>query len=514
MYYSAPSIVVAVVALAGYLLLTAWRARRDLSARGHVAALALLAGLALLAHSNLLRVEDDGGVEARAPIPHVHEIFHYYLGTKYFAEVGHTGLYDAAVIADFEDDREHFRVDGLMRNLASNELGVRRGEVLERSAGIKAPFTPERWREFKLDVERLRSHTRSEYWHTTGPYVDHGYNGTPLVTALLGGLANQTVVDPLVFLELMRWLDLYLVGLVAVVAAGLLSPRVGLTFLFFTYANLLNEYAFVGGAYLRYSYFVALALGVLALRSRRLALAGLLVAVSGWLRIFPLLLPVVLLAGQLLRPGGGPRVRRYARFYVSFAAGSLVLLGLTSGLATPDGRNPWRAFADNLSVHAGAPGSNRIGLVALFSYAPQHERRRAEAFRDGTFFDWEEATTRQLERRRIPLLASALLLLTVAGIALRRLRTHQLLLPWLLLVFCVQPLAHYYYAVLGVIPLAQSGDSRVLALLAGALVAVALVASPLLPSWQLDLRFALQSAVVLGFLLAGLALAARDARRT
>ena len=37
---------------------------------------------------------------------HFHEFFHYYLGSKYFNEVGYLGLYDCTALGDLEIARE------------------------------------------------------------------------------------------------------------------------------------------------------------------------------------------------------------------------------------------------------------------------------------------------------------------------------------------------------------------------------------------------------------------------
>ena len=50
-------------------------------------------------------------------------------------------------------------------------------------------------------------------WHRSAILRDHGYNGSPLTTLLLGTVANQPFVSTLVFFHTMRWMDLVLVGL-------------------------------------------------------------------------------------------------------------------------------------------------------------------------------------------------------------------------------------------------------------------------------------------------------------
>src|SRR5580692_10678889 len=49
-----------------------------------------------------------------------HELFHYYLGAKYFRELGYGGLYDCTALADREIAREEGvapRISGYVRDL-------------------------------------------------------------------------------------------------------------------------------------------------------------------------------------------------------------------------------------------------------------------------------------------------------------------------------------------------------------------------------------------------------------
>jgi hypothetical protein len=59
-------------------------------------------------------------VERHQPM-HFHEFFHYYLGSKYFGQVGYLGLYDCTALADLEIAREDGtgpRIGGYVRDLS------------------------------------------------------------------------------------------------------------------------------------------------------------------------------------------------------------------------------------------------------------------------------------------------------------------------------------------------------------------------------------------------------------
>lgn len=497
MTYTALPLFLGVAALAVYLLAAGLRPRLPAALR--VGGLALLAVAALVAHTRWVDRGADGRVRLQRPLPHLNEFWHYYVGTKYFAELGYRGLYAAGVVADHEDDPEGFQPDAPVRDLATYRT-VSRGSVLADAERIKAPFSTARWERFKRDVALLRGWTRPGFWQQQGYSLDHGYNATPLVTALLGGLAAQPWLDSAAFVDVVRWADLYLVVLLGVVVAALEGAAAGLTLVFFVLVNPLNDYGFTGGAYLRTPWLICLALALLALRQGWRATAGALFALSGWMRIFPLVVPTLLLLRDLVPRDRAARLRGRARLHVAFALTSLAVLAGTSFVPTPDGANPWRAFAENMALHAGTPGANQIGLQVPFRYSAGSDS--GELSRPG----WRDEVARLLHERRIAYRLCAAALVALALASLRRARDAQVLLPGLLLIVAALPLAHYYWAVLGIVPLAVGWDRRIQLLLAGALLTLSITVLPLFWRDAQDLRFTWLSLQVIAFLLAACAL--------
>jgi hypothetical protein len=502
MTHSSASIVMLMMALAAFFVAGIVSARgKEVSAlsRGLLCAAVVLAGAF---HIGLLR--EYSGAERRLSAPRIqlHDTFHYYMGTKYFDEVGYEGLYLACILADYEDDRRRFIPDAPYRDLRDNQLDGQRADVPPQSAAIKAPFSDARWADFKADLAVFRGALRPEFWHGTGFYVDHGYNGTPLVTAILGGLAQQPFTSTTTYIQLMRWADLEMIVLVAIFAGLLYTPVVGLTFLFFFFANPLNEYGFVGGSYLRYLYLVTLALGLLCIRERLYVAAGALLAVSGWLRIFPLVLPALLGLQQLVGRDPRTRIRQGLPLMLSFAITSLIILAGTS-LTVGGDRTPWLAFADNIRGHAGAPGINRVGLEVAGGYSPENARRLIEA--RGSLEAsriWEEQTHQTLEARRPIIWLASALLLALAIASLRWLPEAGVVLPWLVAIWTLLALSDYYWAVLCLIPLALGNERTHSWILLASCFAMAWVAAPWITGLTADLRFALFSAVVLATLAA------------
>lgn len=102
------------------------------------------------------------------------DTYHYYLGTKYLAELGYDGLYEATVLADHES--VHLFRGENVRDLRTYEL-VPTQVALESARRLRARFTPERWREFVADVAWFERRLPSDRLAIL--LEDHGYNGSP-----------------------------------------------------------------------------------------------------------------------------------------------------------------------------------------------------------------------------------------------------------------------------------------------------------------------------------------------
>src|SRR5260370_26756082 len=108
------------------------------------------------------------------PYLHVGDAYHYYVGAKYFRELGYTRLYRCTAIADAEDGFLEDVRRRQVRDLETNVF-VLRGtqEILAEPEKCKRNFSEERWLGFKHDVDFFRSRAPSRLW--ADMQVDHGY---------------------------------------------------------------------------------------------------------------------------------------------------------------------------------------------------------------------------------------------------------------------------------------------------------------------------------------------------
>jgi hypothetical protein len=112
---------------------------------------------------------------------HEHDAFHYYLGARYFPELGYTHLYLCTLGADLERGLDP---GTRVRDLETNELAP---AVLrfDDARACRERFRPERWHAFRSDLDWFRARLSKTEWHQIRR--DHGFNGSP-VWLLAGGL--------------------------------------------------------------------------------------------------------------------------------------------------------------------------------------------------------------------------------------------------------------------------------------------------------------------------------------
>jgi hypothetical protein len=311
---------------------------------------------------------------------HRHDQFHYYLGAKYFPEMGYDGLYKCAAIAQDEigvvqfDDEDHIGTghsrldmskevrhpDRRIRNLGGDNLLMPVTEVLEHPEQCKSHFSEERWAAFKDDVRFFRLAADKGYWE--GFNKDHGYNPPPVWTVMGNFFANLHPATTR-YLQFLASLD---VMLLAGLFAGIwwaFGWRVCCVGLIFWGCQAMATSMWTQGAFLRQDWLFFFVMAACLTRKRYYGLAGASMVYSALLRIFPGLAVIgwLTVAGWRL-----VRYRRLSRpMWRMLAGGTLaaaVLLPLSVKVA---GRDSYQAFYQHLEVHNETPLTNHMGLRVL-----------------------------------------------------------------------------------------------------------------------------------------------------
>jgi len=368
-------------------------------------------------------------------IVHEHDIFHYYMGSKYSEEVGYLDLYQCATVAESENLGEDPKY--MVRKMDDYRF-VWSKEVIERGDEYRALFTPERWEEFKGDVAVFRDKMGGgERWNTV--LGDNGYNATPAWNMIARPISNLISVQWPPGLLILAAFDTVLLILAFVAVGRTFDRRTALLAVIFLGTLVTMADGTIRGAYLRLDWLVALVLATCALKRERYKTAGALVAYAGMVRIFPLVFLFGLGAKATWDFLATRRLnRRYVEFFVVVALVTATLFGLS---ATVGGSlDDWETFWEKIRFHDGRMSALRVGFKTLFlaGISPFMEDWPAGSLGRSARADEVQALWRSLQA----------LAIVVAFFAVRRLEDYETIpFGWVLVYFLAAP-THYYQVVL------------------------------------------------------------------
>ena len=296
---------------------------------------------------------------------HHHEFYHYYMGSKYFPELGYDGLYAATHRALLDNDSAMAGPISVVKNLQTYRLESA-AISLQRADRVQGLFSDARWREFKRDVAFFQGRIPPREWQSL--LVDHGYNATPFWN-LVGSLFSARLPLSGGTLGLLAALDVVLIGGMLVAVGWAFGPKTALLFTIFFFANFFATFDFTGGGFLRQLWLASLVGCVCFFHKRWMIPAGICLAVAVLDRAFPavfLLLPAV----WSVRESWRLRSLRhsYTRVLAAFALAVVLLGGLT--LVRTGGATSWTNWYNNIRAHNQSFFINQIALRNLFIVNP------------------------------------------------------------------------------------------------------------------------------------------------
>ncbi len=410
------------------------------------AALGVIACFALAAHVDFGRLHGGG----RAL--HHHELYNYYIGSKYFPELGYEGHYLATHRALVENDPTLHGEIELVKNLRTYQLEGRLVS-LQRSESVSARFTAERWREFQADVSFFQSVIPRDTW----PFllVDHGYNATPFWT-LLGRAFSTRVHLSRGALGFLASLDVALLAAAFALATSSFGRRAALLAAIFYLSSFYGAFEFTGGAFLRQVWFAGVVGWAACWRRGRHTAAGLCLAAAALDRVFPLLLALAP-AALLVREAVLHRAlhRGVARQLAACGAAVLALV-----LAT--GTGAWADCIEHLRAHNRWFFLNQISLRSLFLLDPASTWHLVRG-------GWDDSVWLRERQGLDAATQGALLALRLVLVGLVAARCARRADPWsslglaAFLPFVLLYPANYYYTLLA-LPLLCLAHDRALAL--------------------------------------------------
>jgi hypothetical protein len=389
---------------------------------------------------------------------HFHEFVHYYLGPKYFREVGYLGLYDCIALADREiadEDGVQARINGWVRNLDDVLVDKPYAQSLADCKQDELPrFSAARWSSFKADIRELHHLVDDGAWSSV--VYDAGFNPPPsliLVSTQVTNLIPIADGSRMTFVAATS-IDLLLLAIAFVFLRHAFGRTTAAYALLFFGATYISHYTWNGGSVLRFSWMVSVVCGLCAMKRGRWALAGVLLGLAACDRIFPAafagfaMIPIVVRA---LAKGGERERTILKRFSVAWVA-TVATLVLASGLYW--GFGAWGTFFSRIGRHGDVYYVMHIGLKKVMTFRSWVYSKNFHGH-DGLmrFREWNlqlRATWGAMRALTLPLqLAIAL---GAAWAAVRRRPWEAALLGGVMFMFVFNLPANYYYAIVTVIP--------------------------------------------------------------
>jgi hypothetical protein len=345
---------------------------------------------------------------------HFWDTFHYYAGAKYFHENRYTNLYYCVQWAEIEAGRQKVVEARKVRNLHTNLL-EETDEIIAHPEHCKDAYTPERWAEFKGDVEYFRRNMGADWWDKM--FKDHGYNASPVwnfygqyLTNL--GPANDTQIRWLCAIDAVLYVTLFLA---IAWAFGLRTFALALLILGTGYPW---AYFWTGGAFARVAWLWWATLGICFLKKRWFFAGGLALMCTILDRAFPGALVGGLGVAVLTRVGlvWWPRRREAGAFKtmlldavrlspehkrIGLGAVAAVLIFVPLGAWKADGFKAYGEFWQNSQKHVATPLTNHMGLPTVFTYHPKHVARVSKDDKtEDPYQGWKDKRNEILRDRR------------------------------------------------------------------------------------------------------------------
>ena len=289
---------------------------------------------------------------------HVHhwDSFHYFMGAKYFDELGYLHLYEATVAAAVEQG-ELLEIE--------NVLDLGNYEIVSVSSldlpAVRERFSPERWTEYKHDVRFFLG--RIDRWKDL--LLDHGYNSPPTRTVITLPLFQVASLSE-GYLWFLAQLDFFLIAATLIFLLVTFDIRVALLAVVFFFCNQLAKFDFQAGSLLRYDWICALLAGLACYKRGWPKSAGVLFGYSVVSRIFPaafVFFLVVKAVYERLRKTPDAMLEKCLKAFAVF-----LLVGGVITVAVYPEPGTWAQYADRMTLHGSHPSTNRVGLAVIDYY--------------------------------------------------------------------------------------------------------------------------------------------------
>jgi hypothetical protein len=390
---------------------------------------------------------------------HRHEFYHYYLGSKYFKEVGYKRLYECTAVAEIELGRGAQVRKREIRDLRVNLIKpMEKTEVVTDPQHCKQHFAADRWEAFKKDVDWFQKSAAGSYWENM--MKDHGYNPPPVWT-MAGKFFGSFAPAGDHFFKVLAGIDvLFHVGIVLLFGWAFGWRAMAIATVFWG-CNAPANFYWTGGAFLRQDWIFFVIAALCFCKKQKFLWAGYFLMWSALLRIFPAILFfgwALIIAIQFVM-----NVRRASRDKQPFSITRLIpkshwklMGGAVLALATlvplsiaVSGKDSYQLFWQHtIETHRNTPLTNQMGLETMLVHTWDGRMRftRDDNF-DDPFQPWKQGRIDRFEARQPIFKAIVLFIALWTAWALRRTKLLWIGIPLSIpMVMCLTNLTCYYYS--------------------------------------------------------------------
>jgi hypothetical protein len=368
---------------------------------------------------------------------HTWEFFHYYLGTKYFEEVGYSGLYNCAYRSSVESGAMQPEQERVIRDLEKNTL-ISSVDALRLSDLCRSSFTEQRWGEFSYDVDWFRKEM-GERWKTV--FHDHGFNPSPWWIWVAKRVLPTGPVSHEQLALLVKW-DFALIGILWLALILIVDIRAVCFAAVVWGVNPLADGSWTAGTYLRHDWIAGCVVGIVALSKQRNLLAGMLFGYAACSRVFP----AIVIGGVLIHGLSVMKVKmspgnHHLKILFSALVTTVFVFTVTS---LSFGVSSWGHFFDNTSKHLATRGGNLVGVGHVVDHVVQCSN--PEYVKDGVCEPPEriDETSHGWIKRIVPLLLTVVFLGWVAWISQRLSLVESVCLSMFVLPLALSPSSYYF----------------------------------------------------------------------
>ena len=288
---------------------------------------------------------------------HYWDSYHYFMGGKYFKELGYYDLYKATYLAG----REKLNVFGDVKNILDQKTYDVEEIAPESYDVVKKKFTTARWEEFKNDFAYF--YPKDGRWSQL--FLDHGYNAPPTRTALLLPLLNVMPLND-ISLSLLVSIDYILILLTFFLVVKAFGKDVGLVAFIFFCTNVLARFNFIGGSIFRWDWICAAVVAASCIKLKKPWWAGLALAYAILARIFPIFFLFALMLQTLAAWSKKEPITLQVKLLASCALSGILLMALT--FLFIDQPHYYQEFNDKIQPHNNYPFVNHIGVRVVDYY--------------------------------------------------------------------------------------------------------------------------------------------------